>query len=102
MSICCLPQGKSPSEAWQSVKAVYWSVLLRNWVIWGVTQYINMSYVPMKVPTRSRALASYQTKEGRGYGWGLVSTSKHSWHCLDHIKEKLAKEGGGAVLSCFG
>lgn len=46
--LCCT-QGKSRTEAWQSVKSVYWSALVKNWIIWGIAQYINMSYVPFKV-----------------------------------------------------
>ena len=33
-------QDKSRTEAWQSVKSVYWSALVKNWIIWGIAQYI--------------------------------------------------------------
>ena len=42
-------QGKTHTEAWAAVKAVFWSVLVKNWIIWGIAQYINLSYVPTKV-----------------------------------------------------
>ena len=42
-------QGKNHTEAWAAVKAVFWSVLVKNWIIWGIAQYINLSYVPIKV-----------------------------------------------------
>ena len=37
------------SEAWKRVVGIFWSALLWNWALWGPTQYVNLSYVPLKV-----------------------------------------------------
>ena len=42
-------QGKSHQEAWRKVQTVFWPALVRNVIIWGLAQYVNMSYVPVKV-----------------------------------------------------
>ena len=42
-------EGKSHSEAWGFVKSFFLSALLKNWIVWGIAQYVNMSYVPIKV-----------------------------------------------------
>ena len=42
-------QGKSSTQAWSKVRSIFWSALLWNWAVWGCAQYINMSYVPLKV-----------------------------------------------------
>jgi len=42
-------EGKSHSEAWSFIKAFYVSALLKNWLVWGIAQYINMKYIPIKV-----------------------------------------------------
>lgn len=42
-------EGKSHSEAWSFIKSFFLSALLKNWIVWGIAQYINMSFVPIKV-----------------------------------------------------
>ncbi len=42
-------EGKSHSEAWSFIKAFFLSALIKNWIVWGVAQYVNMRFVPIKV-----------------------------------------------------
>ena len=45
-------EGKSHSESWSFIKSFFLSALLKNWIVWGVAQYVNMSYVPIKVNSK--------------------------------------------------
>eukprot|EP00731_Ephydatia_muelleri_P022467 Em0015g50a len=46
-----LLEGKGPSEAWRNAKKIYLTTLVKNWIVWGVAQFINLKYVPLKYRT---------------------------------------------------
>ena len=31
------------------MKNIYLSTLVKNWIVWGIAQFINLKYVPLKV-----------------------------------------------------
>ena len=41
------------------MKSVFWPALVRNVIMWGLAQYINMSYVPIKASQLHTAIAMF-------------------------------------------